>query len=124
MQLTPKHKYLILDSLRISGRTTILTLGENETYTGSQILKQLKDPDYITSRTLGPKPVYDTTTKKVYLLEMDDLVIPSVPVLLDDADQHLVPLQLLLDLDLSKLPKYLNHRYTTVRNLARYLISN
>jgi hypothetical protein len=126
MKLNPRHKYLILDNLRITGRITHLTLSENEVYTGRQILKQLKDPDYITSRAFGPKPVYDINTKKVYLFEMDDLKIPSTPDLVDNfqVDQHLVPLQMLLDLDRGKLPKYLNHRYITVRNLARYLISN
>ena len=126
MKLIPKHKYLMLAKLRISGHKTLLHLEANEIYTGAHILSLMKDKDFINAQAFGPKPVYDITAKHVYLCCVDARTIPSVPELLDDEhiDQHLVPLQLLLDLEPSKLPKYVDHRYETVRNLARYLLEH
>lgn len=126
MKLTPKHKYLILSNIRITGHIHNLILEGTEIYTGSKILKMMKDPEYINARVFGPKPVYCINTGRVYLFELNDLAIPSTPDLGDgaDVDGHLVPLQLLIDLEPSKLPKYLDHRYETVRNLARYLIAH
>ena len=126
MKIIPKHKYLMLAQLRISGYLTMLHLEANEIYTGARILKLMKDKDFISAQAFGPKSVYDITAKRVYLCCVDARTIPSVPELLDDEhiDQHLVPLQLLMDLEPSKLPKYVDHRYETVRNLARYLIAN
>lgn len=126
MKLIPRHKYLMLSQLRISGHKTLLYLNENEILTGAHILKLMKDKDFINAQAFGPKPVYDITAGRVYLFCVDARTIPSVPDLLDDEhiDQHLVPLQLLMDLEPSKLPKYLDHRYETVRNLARYLLEH
>lgn len=125
MRLDPKHSYLVLSNIRITGRTTYLTLEANEIYTGTYLLKKLKDPDYITARVFEPQPVYCINTGRVYLFELNDLAIPSAPNIGDgsDVEHNLAHLQILMDLDPSKLPKYLSHSYETIRNLARYLIA-
>lgn len=128
MRLIPRHNYLVLSPLHIYGlNSTLLYVNENEIVTGAYILKLRNYNDFTKAMGFRPQPVYCLNTRRVYLLCIDTTVIPPNPHLITEggeADVHLVPLQLLLDLNPGKLPKYIDHRYKTVKYLARYLLAH